>query len=79
MCRIFHYAHNVVQLGACFIFLTICYFISSFLTSSGRHGNVGNRNVAGDLMLFELIVVRVHCIVCIVCDWRSHDYLVVRI
>ena len=35
--------------------------------------------VAGDLMLFELIVVRVHCIVCIVCDWRSHDYLVVRI
>ena len=37
------------------------------------------RDVAGDLMLFELIVVRVHCIVCIVCDWRSHDYLVVRI
>ena len=36
-------------------------------------------DVAGDLMLFELIVVRVHCIVCIVCDWRSHDYLVVRI
>ena len=35
--------------------------------------------VAGDLMLFELIVVRVHCIVCIVCDWRCHDYLVVRI
>ena len=27
----------------------------------------------------EFIVVRVHCIVCIVCDWRSHDYLVVRI
>ena len=37
------------------------------------------KTVAGDLMLFELIVVRVHCIVCIVCDWRSHDYLVVRI
>ena len=37
------------------------------------------RDVAGDLMLFELIVVRVHCIVCIECDWRSHDYLVVRI
>ena len=35
--------------------------------------------VAGDLMLFELIIVRVHCIVCIVCDWRSHNYLVVRI
>ena len=27
----------------------------------------------------DLIVVRVRCIVCIVCDWRSHDYLVVRI
>ena len=39
----------------------------------------GILTVAGDLMLFELIVVRVHCIVCIVCDWRSHDYLVVRI
>ena len=36
-------------------------------------------DVAGDLMLLDLIVVRVHCIVCIVCDWRSHDYLVVRI
>ena len=37
------------------------------------------RDVAGDLMLLDLIVVRVHCIVCIVCDWRSHDYLVVSI
>ena len=37
------------------------------------------RDVAGDLMLLDLIVVRVHCVVCIVCDWRSHDYLVVRI
>ena len=36
-------------------------------------------HVAGDLMLLDLIVVRVHCIVCIVCDWRSHDYLVVHI
>ena len=42
-------------------------------------GFSGDTCVAGDLMLFELIVVRVHCIVCIVCDWRSHDYLVVRI
>ena len=37
------------------------------------------RDVAGDLMLLDLIVVHVHCIVCIVCGWRSHDYLVVRI
>ena len=34
--------------------------------------------VAADLMLLDLIAVRVHCIVCIVCDWRSHDYLVVQ-
>ena len=37
------------------------------------------RDVAGDLMLLDLLVVRVHCLVRIVCDWRSHDYLVVRI
>ena len=40
---------------------------------------VTGEDVAGDLMLLDLVVVRVHCIVCIVCDWRSHDYLVVRI
>ena len=61
----------------------ICVICSTFHTEVSTHLHLCSTHnlliVAGDLMLFELIVVRVHCIVCIVCDWRSHDYLVVRI
>ena len=43
-CRIFHNAHDLVQLWGCFIFLTICSVISSFLGSSCGRGSVGNRH-----------------------------------
>ena len=44
VCRIFHNAHDLVQFWGCFIFLTICSVISSFLGSSCGRGSVGNRH-----------------------------------